>query len=379
MVTTLERSPSRKLVASGRAAIYLRLSSQRQREGVSLGVQLETCRRYCETNNVEIVAELQDIKSGLVIEREEYQRALDLAKQGKIDRVVVFRYDRVGRDNAEYARMLKDFAKAGIQLISASGESPDPFMQQLMGVLAWNESRTLSIRVSGSKMMRHLEGKWNGRSLFGYNLEKHPEGGTYLVPNDEGSLVTQLFQLYSDGRCSLADLRTFLTEHGITKSRYAIWYILSNRVYLGQVPHGKVSRSQFKPPEELQWTEGQHEALIGVDIFNRVQARLAENKHRQRGGPTAKYIFSGLVFCGNCGHRYQARTFKRRDSNVYVDYRCNRRHGFGDCQAKSVLESRIREQVFPPIEKLLHQLSQKELQKAIREKIEQQQAAKHGS
>ena len=117
MVTSLEKPaiPHRtSVLPTGKALIYLRVSRREQEDGASLEVQLEACRRYCEAHGLEAVAELKDIGSGLNVDRPEYQRALKLAKDKAFDKLVVFRYDRSGRDDAEYAGMLKDFAKLGI-------------------------------------------------------------------------------------------------------------------------------------------------------------------------------------------------------------------------------------------------------------------------
>jgi hypothetical protein len=81
-----------------------------------------------------------------------------------------------------------------------------------------------------------------------------------------------------------------------------------------------------------------------------------------------------MVYCGNCGAKYQARTFKRRDTKVYVDYRCNRKHGgVGDCQSSSVLESRIRAKVIPPIEALMKKLNDQDMREAVRQELVRQQ------
>ena len=171
-----------------------------------LDVQLETWRRFCENNGLVVVAEFRDIQSRLDIDRRQYQQALSLARVKGFGQIVVYRYDRSGRDDAEYFGMLKDFAKQGIQLVSASGESPDPLYQKLAGVLAWDESRRLSIRVTGSKMKRHEEGKWNGKPVFGYAIHQlrwdqqycpvcreNGAGGCILVKKDsEAELVIPL-------------------------------------------------------------------------------------------------------------------------------------------------------------------------------------------
>ena len=52
------------------------------------------------------------------------------------------------------------------------------------------------------------------------------------MPNEDAPLVVELFQRYGSGKHSLADLRSFLNEAGYVKSRYAVWYVLKNQVYL---------------------------------------------------------------------------------------------------------------------------------------------------
>ena len=124
MVNTLERPNLSGGRIGGRAAIYIRVSKEKQKDGASLDVQLEACQKYCETNGLEIVAEFKDVQTGLDIYRPQYQSALALAKTSGFDQLVVWRYDRSGRDDAEYSTMLRDFAKLDIRLASATGESP---------------------------------------------------------------------------------------------------------------------------------------------------------------------------------------------------------------------------------------------------------------
>ncbi|MFQ6026580.1 MAG: recombinase family protein [Dehalococcoidia bacterium] len=370
-----------QLPVTGRAAIYVRVSSHKQEDGTSLEVQLESCRCYCQANGLEVVAEFQDIQSGLVVDRPAYQQALQLAREGAISHLVVFRYDRSGRDDAEYMTMLRDFAKAGILLASASGESPDPLYQKLAGVLSWDESRRLSIRISGGKMKRHEEGKWNGKAVFGYDLVRLPRGGATLAPNPaQANLVTEMFRRYAAGRCSLMDLQRFLKESGVSRGRYGILYLLRNRTYLGEVPHGKDRRtSQFQAQRETTWTEGQHPALVDQETFDRVQERLDENRSRRRGGPRPQYLFSGLVVCGGCGHKYVGRTTKRVGDRMYVDYRCYRRSAFSDCAAPGVVDGKLREAVIPPLQAMLNRLSQAKVREMVREELAQLQAALQAS
>jgi site-specific DNA recombinase len=373
MVTTSER-PLFKPAIAGRAAIYIRVSSQKQEDGASLSFQLDTCRSFCDKAGYDVVGEFRDVQSGLDVDRPGYQAALKLAKVKGFDFLVVYRYDRSGRDDAEFAMMLRDFAKQGIQLISASGEPIDPFSQRLMGLLAWNESRTISVRASGGKMKRHTEGFWNGKPVFGYSLAKHESGGTYLVPKEgEAELVTELFASYATGNVSLAALQRHLAAAGVVKNRAAVWYILRNRTYVGEVPHGIKNTSKFMPQAELNWTPGKHQPLTDPETFECVQHRLRVNAQMQRSGPDhRRYLFSGLILCGSCGRRYTAKASKVK-GEVVVQYRCNGRISAGDCKASFIHESRVRATVIPPIEAMIAKLSDVDLREAVRAEIVRQQ------
>jgi site-specific DNA recombinase len=380
MVTTIERPGTNgHLPVDGKAVIYVRVSNAKQEDGASLEVQLETCRRYCEKSGLDVVAEFRDVESGLHVDRVQYQHALALARAKGFDQLVVWRYDRSGRDDAEYMTMLRDFAKQGITLVSASGESPDPLYQKLAGVLAWDESRRISIRVTGSKMLRFQDGKWSGKAVFGYSVQKLEGGGSTLVPSDQAELVTEMFTRYATGKHSLNDLRRHLREAGILKSRYAILYALRNRTYLGEVPYGKHVTSQFhESPQDITWGKGRHEPLIDTETFDKVQVLLSEHKSRQRGGTAPKYLFSGLVYCGSCGRKYTGRrTGNGRTEKRWNRYDCSRRNSVGDCQGHSITELRIKEVVIPPIENLLCKLNREDVRASVRaELVRQQEDAK---
>jgi DNA invertase Pin-like site-specific DNA recombinase len=69
MTTVLDRPATRrgrKVLIVGSAAVYTRVSTDRQKEeGASLDVQLEACLRYCESHGLVVVGEFTDVQSGL--------------------------------------------------------------------------------------------------------------------------------------------------------------------------------------------------------------------------------------------------------------------------------------------------------------------------
>lgn len=368
MTTTLERPRTLKrpsVPISGRSLIYSRVSSRQQEDGASLDVQLEGCQRYCESQGDLVIAELCDVQSGLDSTRPAYQKAIALARNGGVDKLVVWRLDRLGRDSAEYIPLLKELKRLGVDVVSVTQPTESMFMQQVIGVMAEEESRQLSTRITASK--RHLasNGKWASSAPFGYDIQRSQDGGCVLIPNDQAPLVTECFRRYSAGRHSLNDLRNYLNEHGWPKSRTAINYLLKNVSYLGLIRRGVFSRSQFAP-QEITQHQGDHQPLIDQETFDKVQQRLSGNKHRHRGGTAPKYLFSGLIHCGGCGHKFAGRATQGRQGSTRIEYTCTRKHNFDDCPSHSVMASRIRAAVIPHIERLLGELSQADIRTAVR-------------
>lgn len=359
---------SARVPITGKAAIYTRVSTDKQQDGASLGVQLEACRDYCKSRGLVVVEEFKDVLSGLKVDRPAYREAVALAKSKGVDKLVVWRLDRLGRDEAEYMTQLRDLRRLGVDVVSVTQPGESVLLQNMLVVLAGEESRQLSIRITASKRRRSSEGKWGSSTPpFGYDLLKHPDGGSVLVPSDDARLVRAMFQRYAKGKTTLRGIRNYLREHGHTTSVQAVLNRLRNPVYLGVIRHGKYARSRFGPNAGVVESKGQHSALVDQATFDRVQALLSANKSRRNGGPTAKYLFTGLVHCGECSHRYVAHPVGREGR--YVSYYCSRKVDVGDCSAGSVAESRLREAVLTPIERLLRKLKRSDLRKMVKDEV----------
>jgi site-specific DNA recombinase len=362
-VKTLEKKEARRVPITGRAGIYTRVSTSKQGEnGASLEVQLSECRKYCENHGLQIVAEYKDVLSGLNTERPEYRKAL-------VDKLVVWRLDRFGRDAAEYLGALKTLKKLGCEVVSTMQPTESSFLMGMLGLMAEEESKNISTRVLAARKHRFENGYWQSAAPLGYQLERLEGGGIVLAPHPiEAPIVTQLYQRYASGKHSLSDLRRYLNEHGIVKSRFSIWYVLKSRVYVGEIMHGRYSKSPFGPKPDVTYAQGKHPPLVDEATFARVQARLAANASRRRGGTAPKYLFSGLIRCGGCGRGYVG-IKKPTKSGLKLLYRCGRKVSHGDCKSHSVHESVVKAAVIPPLEAVLGALSVDTLRAAVSETL----------
>jgi site-specific DNA recombinase len=325
-----------------------------------------------------VVAEFQDIQSGLKLDRVQYQSMLRAPAAGEFDCIVVWKLDRFGRDRIESGIQIRELQKVGVRVDSATEPNDSPLLRNILMDFAEEESRRISLRVSANKRTRAQEGRRTSKPPFGYANIAHPQGGLTLEPNEDASIVTEVFRRYSTGRYSLADLRDYINQLSTSpnrpKTRAGVQYLLKNPAYVGSIRHGARARSeiQVKPKSErlaeIFEVEGAHKPLVDQNTFAQVQLRLQSNQSRSSGGPHPSFLFTGLIHC-SCGCKYTG----HRTGPKTVIYYCTRKNNAGDCRSPSAAESRIRSAVLPPIEKLLVRLNQKDMREAVRKELILQQ------
>jgi hypothetical protein len=161
--------------------------------------------------------------------------------------------------------------------------------------------------------------------------------GDTLEPVDgEAAVVRRLFEDYATGRFSSRDLAARLNAEGVVKpgsrSGGLGWVpdtvvdLLRNVAFTGKTY--SLSRSR----REGRIIDAAWPAIVESEVFDRVQAVLANNRMAGRGGPrhgaTRSYVFSGLLLCEACGRPMRAITdrssryyYCRRD--VTADQKCS--------------------------------------------------------
>ena len=90
-----------------------------------------------------------------------------------------------------------------------------------------------------------------------------------------------------------------------------------------------------------------------------------------RGGPNARYLFTGIVYCDVCGSRFIG--CPPSGSHRSPHYLCGRKNSGVGCKSSSVSETRLRESVIQPIEALLSRLQTEDIRVAVREELLRQQ------
>ena len=132
--------------------------------------------------------------------------------------------------------------------------------------------------------------------------------------------------------------------------------ILKNPVYAGILVQGKnttpsykVKRRIVKPHGEWDIVQGKHEAVIALDEFKLVQEILALDT-RTSPGRSMVELFSGMVYCGECGASMIRKTVPS-GKKKYVYYVCAAHKNEKTCFPHSMRDNVLEELVLESLKK----------------------------
>jgi site-specific DNA recombinase len=199
-----------------RVCLYTRISTDEENQPTSLHSQRERLPAFVASQEGwRIVAHEEDRSTGTKLERPGLQAALRLAREHKIDLLLVYRVDRLSRKVRQLAQLADELDKLGVALKSATepfdtGAAAGRMMLQMLAVFAEFEHATIVDRVTAGIERRAKEGRWaTGKLPFGYrrNDQKH------VVPDErEAPIVRRVFALYTVDRLGTTSIARLLTD-----------------------------------------------------------------------------------------------------------------------------------------------------------------------
>jgi site-specific DNA recombinase len=317
-----------------RCAVYTRKSSE---EGLdqtfnSLHAQREACEAYIKSQAHEgwkLVKTAYDDGgfSGGNLERPALQRLLVDIGRGLVDVIVVYKIDRLTRSLADFARIVEALDRQGASFVSITQQfntttSMGRLTLNVLLSFAQFEREVTGERIRDKIAASKRKGMWMGGNLpLGYDVKERQ-----LVINEaEAETVRYLFRSYVE-LGTVAALQADLSQRGIVSkiwtsssgrrrggqgySRGALYYLLRNPLYVGQIAHRGTSYA------------GQHAGILSRDLWDRVQAMLTENRQgpSRTAGSSQPCLLSGLLFDdrGNLMSPSHARKANGRRYRYYV-------------------------------------------------------------
>jgi site-specific DNA recombinase len=341
------------------AAIYARVSSDRQKQEQTIDSQIAALNKFARSEGLTVPSEWifkDEGYSGAVLIRPALERLRDLACEGTLEIVLVYSPDRLSRKYAYQVLLIEEFVRNGIEVIfikSVKAETPEEqLLVQFQGMIAEYERAQIIERTRRGKRFRAKSGLVNVLSgaPYGYRYIKKTDSypADYRIIEEEAKVVKQVFKLYVEDSLSINAIARWLNDHQIPTrkrkslwERSTVWGMLRNPAYKGTACFGKTKtverkkitrplrkRGGFSPrnsahqecPKE-QWLKIPVPALVSDDLFELAQERLEYNKRYSLRRTIEPTLLQGILVCNNCGYAYY-RTSTRTSKRKLYYYRC---------------------------------------------------------
>jgi site-specific DNA recombinase len=369
-------------------AVYMRVSSDEQREQQTIKMQRSAAERYlaAEGDVVPYSWYVDEGVSGTLAlrDRPEGRRLLEDAAAGYIKTVLFYKLDRMGRHVRVLIDARDELLKLGVELVSVnehldtSNAAGRMFFNQLSVYAEFDRDRILEVTGAGTIQKAHA-GVWLGGSVpFGYRLvgqkkdarlvlDEEPLPDVGLSPVD---VVRLIFRRLTDDGWSCQRVADELNARGVptatgvsvrAKRRPdAVWRptrvynLVHQSTYMGLHRYGKKSKSG-RPRIEREVP-----AIVDAPTWERAQEALHQRLLWSARNAKNEYLLRGLIVCAQCGLTYQGTTI-HPDSDKWRYYVCpgHKRakafYGSKDkaCSGRSVHGVALEDQVWAEIEHFL--------------------------
>ena len=366
------------------ATLYLRLSRDDgdKEESGSITGQRELLRDYISQHPElrEYAIRIDDGFSGSTFERPGFQKMIEDVKAGRTDCIIVKDLSRFGRnylDAGEYIE--KIFPFLGVRFIAVNdnydslGEkkSSDDLIIPFKNLINEAYCRDISMKIRSQLEIKRKNGQFLGSfAAFGY-LKDEQDKNKLVVDQYAADIVRDIFKWKLEG-ISPQDIADALNKLGILSpmeykrslgmkyttsfktSAKAAWSagtvirILKNPIYTGVLIQGKETTPSYKVHKRIakdksEWTviENSHEAIISEIDFDSVQ-KVLKCDTRRSPDDKAVGLFSGMLFCGDCGASMVRKTVPAGEKK-YVYYVCSAHKQDKSCSPHRMRDTALEE------------------------------------
>ena len=366
------------------ATLYLRLSRDDgdKEESNSITGQRELLRDYISQRPEfrEYAVRVDDGFSGSTFERPSFQKMIEDVKAGRTDCIIVKDLSRFGRnylDAGEYIE--KIFPFLGVRFIAVNDnydslgdkKASDDLIIPFKNLINEAYCRDISVKIRSQLEIKRKNGQFLGSfAAFGY-LKDEQNKNKLVVDQYAADIVRDIFKWKLEG-VSPQDIADALNKLGVLSpmeykrslgmkfttsfktNAKAVWSagtvirVLKNPIYTGVLVQGKETTPSYKvhkrvTKDESEWSviEDSHEAIISKIDFDSVQKVLKCDTRRSPGGK-AVGLFSGMIFCGDCGASMVRKTVPAGEKK-YVYYVCSAHKQDKSCSPHRIRDNALEE------------------------------------
>jgi site-specific DNA recombinase len=333
-----------------KAALYARVSTERQAERGTIGSQTEALRAHVAAAGDELAAEYcDDGHSGARLDRPGLDALRDAAEAGLFEVVWCLSPDRLARSYAYQVLILDELARLGVavRFTDAPGLDPDDpqarLLTQVQGVIAEYERAKIGERYRRGKLFRSRAGEVISRKApYGYRrVPRGPDGPARLeIFEPEAAVARRIFAERAAGT-TIRQICRQLNEDAVPtpSGSRAVWgtstlnRLLRNEAYIGRVYYNRTEtvpdrrpghRTRQVPRPRAEWIAISCPAIITEDTFQAAATVSYDNaKWSPRRAEPGAWLLRGLVKCGPCGVGTNCHKMRGRNGTWHRYYYCH--------------------------------------------------------
>ncbi|BAV63286.1 recombinase family protein [Sphingobium cloacae] len=338
------------VLATSRAALYLRVSTPRQAEhDLSIPDQRRQMENYCTGKGWEIATEFVEPGNTATDDRRpSFQAMIDAAmeKPPAFNVIVVHSFSRFFRDQFQFEFYVRKLAKNGVKLVSITqdlGDDPmSVMMRQIMTLFDEYQSKENAKHTLRAMNENARQGFWNGaRAPIGYRIVVSEQRGAKLKKKLEidpihAETVRLIYRMAlngidNSGAMGLKRIATWLNDNNIrtrTGGRWglaAVHQVLTRTTYIGEHRFNTRDHKTRTPKPQAE-----HAVMEVPPIVTRVEWEAVQRSLKARspmamppravGGTT---LLTGICFCACCGGAMTLRTGTSSVGREYRYYTCS--------------------------------------------------------
>ncbi|MBQ4518277.1 MAG: recombinase family protein [Clostridia bacterium] len=361
-------------------ALYCRLSQEDALDGDSNSIinQKAILSKYASDNNYPSPQfYIDDGWSGTNFERPSFKEMIKDIEDGKVKTVIVKDMSRLGRDYLKVGYFSEIFFPDNDVRLIAINDGVDSFkgdndFTPFRNLFNDFYAKDTSKKIRAVFKSKGMSGEHLGQPIFGYM--KNPDNKKqWIIDEPAAKVVRKIYDLCTDGKGPMQIAKILKEEKILTTTSYhlqkadkplpdnpydwasqSVIQILGKMEYIGCTANFKTYTKSYKlkkkldnPKENWAIFYDTQEPIISKEQWERVQ-ELRQNKRRNTK-TNKQGLFSGLIFCADCGSKLHFATCKRFDG-TQDHYRCSRyKSNTGDCSAHYIREETLHKIVLSQI------------------------------
>ena len=328
------------------AALYARVSSDRQDVDLSVAAQLRALRDYAQRNGYLVAREYVDeAESGRIADRPQFSRMLDEASkpEAPFKEILVWKFSRFTRKREHAVAFKSMLRRRGVRVVSITEQADDTPTGKLLEAIIESVDEFYSENLAQEVLRGMREAATRGFWMttyapYGYKrvyvqdgIKKRPK--LELNPPAD-AVVRRIFDMVLQGK-SILDVTKTLNSEGIPTTNGKKWLkttihtMLDHEAYTGTLVWGAKAKDGAPPVR----VEDAHPAIVSKRDFQKARKLLASRAPKKMNPRRASspYLLSGLVKCETCG---KAMTAAEAKSGRYTYYICHSllKRGKGTCE-----------------------------------------------